>query len=249
MELAGKTAVVTGGSGVLGGRICAALADAGFNLAVGYATNRDKAAAVAAEMRGKGVGADPVACDVTDRAQVEAAMAAAMDEFGGLHILVNDGAYNTFVEFADIDGLTYEVWDKIIDVNLSGPMRTIKEAVGPMRSSGGGRVVNISSVAGLSPHGSSIAYAVAKSGLNHLTKCMARGLAPDILVNCIAPGYLEGTLMSTNLTPEYRQEAVAKSLLRRAADKDDIARQVVEFCRTDSVTGQTLVIDSGRVFH
>ena len=249
MELAGKTAVVTGGSGVLGGRICAALADAGVNLAVGYATNRDRAAAVAAEMRGKGVGAVPVACDVTDHAQVEAAMAAAMDEFGGLHILVNDGAYNTFVEFADIDGLTYEVWDKIIDVNLSGPMRTIKEAVGPMRASGGGRVVNISSVAGLSPHGSSIAYAVSKSGLNHLTKCMARGLAPDILVNCIAPGYLEGTLMSTNLTPEYRQEAVAKSLLRRAADKDDIARQVVEFCRTDSVTGQTLVIDSGRVFH
>ena len=249
MELAGKTAVVTGGSGVLGGRICAALADAGVNLAVGYATNRDKAAAVAAEMRGKGVGAVPVACDVTDLAQVRAAMAAAMDEFGGLHILVNDGAYNTFVEFTDIDGLTYEVWDKIIDVNLSGPMRTIKEAVGPMHASGGGRVVNISSVAGLSPHGSSIAYAVSKSGLNHLTKCMARGLAPDILVNCIAPGYLEGTLMSTNLTPEYRQEAVAKSLLQRAADKDDIARQVVEFCRTDSVTGQTLVIDSGRVFH
>ena len=129
------------------------------------------------------------------------------------------------------------MWDKIIDVNLSGPMRTIKEAVGPMRASGGGRVVNISSVAGLSPHGSSIAYAVSKSGLNHLTKCMARGLAPDILVNCIAPGYLEGTLMSTNLTPEYRQEAVAMSLLQRAADKDDIARQVVEFCRTDSVTG------------
>lgn len=249
MELEGKTAVVTGGSGVLGGRICSALADAGVNLAVGYAKSGDKAVAVAEEMRAKGVRAIPVACDVTDLVQVTTAMAAAFEEFGGIHILVNDGAYNKAIDFTDLDGLTYEEWDKIIDINLSGPMRTIKEAVKPMRASGGGRVVNISSVAGLGPNGSSIAYAVSKAGLNHLTKCMARGLAPDILVNSVAPGYLEGTLMSSNLTPEHRRTAVSGSLLRRAADKDDIARQVVEFCRTDSVTGQTLVIDSGRVFH
>jgi 3-oxoacyl-[acyl-carrier protein] reductase len=78
---------------------------------------------------------------------------------------------------------------------------------------------------------------------------MARALAPDILVNCIAPGYLEGTLMSSVLTEEHRTSAVSGAVLQRAADKDDLARQVVEFCRTDSITGQTLVIDSGRVFH
>ena len=90
---------------------------------------------------------------------------------------------------------------------------------------------------------------MAKSALIHLTKCMAVGLAPDILVNCIAPGYLEGTRMSENLAPEYRVAATQGSLLKRAADKDDIARQVVAFCATDSITGQTLAIDSGRVFH
>ena len=249
MELQGKTAIVTGGSGVLGGRICIALADAGVNLAVGYARSPDKADEVAEEMRARGVRAIPVACDVTDLDQVRSAIATTVNEFGGVHILVNDGAYNKAIDFTDIDGLTYEVWDKIIDINLSGPMRTIKEVVKPMRASGGGRIVNISSVAGLSPNGSSIAYAVSKAGLNHLTKCMARGLAPDILVNCVAPGYLEGTLMSSNLTPEHRKTAVSGAVLQRAADKDDIARQVVEFCRSDTTTGQTLVIDSGRVFH
>ena len=178
MNLQGKTALVTGGSGVLGGRICIALADAGVNLAVGYAKNPERAAAVAEEMRAKGVRAIPVACDVTDLDQVRSAIAATVNEFGGVHILVNDGAYNKAIDFTDIDGLTYELWDKIIDINLSGPLRTIKEIVEPMRASGGGRIVNISSVAGLGPNGSSIAYAVSKAGLNHLTKCMARGLAP-----------------------------------------------------------------------
>ena len=89
---------------------------------------------------------------------------------------------------------------------------------------------------------------MAKAGLVHLTKCMAVGLAPEVLVNCVAPGYLEGTRMSENLMPPYRQAAIDRSLLKRAADKDDVADQVVAFCRTDSVTGQTLVMDSGRMF-
>lgn len=249
MELKGKTAIVTGGSGVLGGRICMALADAGVNLAVGYATSKDKAVAVAEEMKATGVGAIPVLCDVTDLDQVVDAVDKAHHEFGTIDILINDGAYNKSIEFSDLDNLTYEIWDTLLDINLTGPFRTIKEVVGPMRKSGGGRIVNISSVAGLSPHGSSIGYAVAKSGLNHLTKCMARALAPDILVNCIAPGYLEGTLMSSVLTEEHRKTAITGAVLQRAADKNDVANQVVEFCRTDSVTGQTLVVDSGRVFH
>ena len=139
MDLTQKAALVTGGSGVLGGRICIALADAGVNLAVGYAKSPDRAAEVAEEMRARGVQAIPVACDVTDLDQIRAAIAATVDEFGGIHILVNDGAFNIAIDFTDIDGLTYELWDKIIDINLSGPMRTIKEVVEPMRASGGGR--------------------------------------------------------------------------------------------------------------
>ena len=101
--------------------------------------------------------------------------------------------------FDDLDAMTFEEWQKILSVNLTGPMLCIKAAAPVMRRTGGGRIVNIASVAGLAPSGSSIPYAVSKAGLIHLTRCMAVGLAPDILVNCVAPGYLEGTRATSNL--------------------------------------------------
>jgi 3-oxoacyl-[acyl-carrier protein] reductase len=128
-------------------------------------------------------------------------------------------------------------------------MLLIKAVAPAMRRQGGGRIVNISSVAGLAPSGSSIPYAVSKAGLIHLTRCMAVGLAPAILVNCVAPGYLEGTRATSNLDPAYKARATEAAILKRAADKDDVASQVVALCRTDSITGQTLVIDAGRFFH
>ena len=249
MDLKGTLAIVTGGSGGLGGRICHALADEGANIAVLYNTGRVQAERVASEVSAKGVDAAPVHCDVADQASVSAAVEAVLQEFGRIDILVNDAGYNKWIPFSDMDAMTYEEWQKIFAVNLTGPMLCIKAVVPAMRRQGAGRIVNISSVAGLEPTGSSIPYAVAKSALIHMTKCMAVGLAPEIQVNCVAPGYLLGTKMSDNLAPEYRKSAVEASLLKRAADKDDIARQVALFCASDSVTGQTLAIDSGRVFH
>ncbi|MBT3604420.1 MAG: SDR family oxidoreductase, partial [Candidatus Latescibacteria bacterium] len=95
----------------------------------------------------------------------------------------------------------------------------------------------------------SIPYAVSKAGLNHLTKCMAVGLAPEVTVNGLAPGYIEGTRATSNLAPEYRERAATNNLLQKPADKDDIADQVVALCKADTITGQTLVVDSGRHFH
>jgi 3-oxoacyl-[acyl-carrier protein] reductase len=109
--------------------------------------------------------------------------------------------------------------------------------------------VNISSVAGLGPTGSSIAYAVSKAGLIHLTKCMAVAMAPEVLVNCVAPGLLEGTRATANLFPGSVEKGKAGTLLGTAADKDDCADQVVTMCRTNTMTGQTIVIDAGRTFH
>ena len=200
-------------------------------------------------MKGSGVETQAVACDVTSPEQVGAAVAATIDRLGRVDILVNDGAYNISIPFDDLDALTFQEWSKILNINLTGPMLMTKAVASTMKSQGRGRIVNISSVAGLAPHGSSIAYAVSKAGLNHLTRCMAVALAPEILVNCVAPGYLEGTLMSSKLAPQQIQRAVDSSLLGRAAHKDDVASQVVEFCRTDSITGQTLAIDSGRILY
>lgn len=249
MDLKGAVAVVTGGSGGLGGRICHALADEGVNVVALYNTGRKQAEAIVGELLDKGVDALAINCDVTDQHSVSAAISETLQKFGKIDILVNDAGYNKWIPFSDLDSMTYEEWTKIFDVNLTGPMFCIKEVVPSMRERGIGRVINISSVAGLEPTGSSIPYAVAKSALIHLTKCMAVGLGPEIQVNCIAPGFLEGTKMSDNLLPEYQQQAVDKAVLKRAADKDDVAMQVVAFCKTDSITGQTLAIDSGRIFH
>jgi 3-oxoacyl-[acyl-carrier protein] reductase len=250
MDLKGAVALVTGGNGGLGQRICHALAKEGAHVAVMYAQSRDQAEGAARELTSRyQINAAAFACDITDGADVDKVVGDVAGRFGRLDILVNDAAYNKSIPFTDLDGLTYEEWTKIIDINLTGPMLLTK-AVGPvMKRQGSGRIVNISSVAGLGPTGSSIAYAVSKAGLIHLTKCMAVALAPEVLVNCVAPGLLEGTRATANLRPEQVAIGRKASLLGKAADKDDVADQVVTMCRTNTMTGQTLVIDSGRTFH
>jgi len=249
MQLRGTVAIVTGGNGGLGQRICHALAKAGSDVVVVYAQSREDAQTVAKELQGNGVRAAAMPCDVTNPSDVEKLVSRVVDAFGRIDILVNDAAYNKWIAFPDLDAMTLEEWQKILAINLTGPMLCIKAVASVMRKNGGGRIVNIASVAGLAPSGSSIPYAVSKAGLIHLTRCMAVGLAPNILVNCVAPGYLEGTRATANLDPVYRSRATDATLLKRAADKDDVANQVVALCQTDSITGQTLVIDAGRVFH
>ena len=250
MDLRGAAALVTGGNGGLGQRICHALAKEGVHIAVMYAQSRDQAEGVARELTSSyQINAVAFACDITDGAAVERLIGDVVRRLGRIDILVNDAAYNKAIPFTDLDAMTYEEWTKIIDINLTGPMLMTKAVAPVMKRQGSGRIVNISSVAGLGPTGSSIAYAVSKAGLIHLTKCMAVALAPEVLVNCVAPGLLEGTRATANLRPEAVEINKKASLLGVAADKDDCADQVVTMCRTNTMTGQTLVIDSGRTFH
>jgi NAD(P)-dependent dehydrogenase (short-subunit alcohol dehydrogenase family) len=250
MDLNGAVALVTGGNGGLGQRICHALAKEGVHVAVMYAQSRDQAEGVARELTSRHqINAAAFACDITDGAAVEGVVGEVARRFGRLDILVNDAAYNKSIPFPDLDNLTIEVWDKIIAVNLTGPMRLTKAVARVMKTQGRGRIVNISSVAGLGPTGSSIAYAVSKAGLIHLTRCMAVALAPATLVDCVAPGLLEGTRATSNLRSEQIERSAATSLLKKPADKDDCADMVVTMCRTDTMTGQTIAIDSGRYFH
>jgi len=250
VDLKGAVALVTGGNGGLGQRICHALAKEGAHIAVVYAQSRDQAEGVARELASRHrVDAAAFACDITDGVAVETLVAGVAKRFGRLDILVNDAAYNKAVPFDDLDSLTDQVWDRIMAVNLTGPMRLAKAVAPTMKAQGRGRIVNIASVAGLGPQGSSIAYAVSKAGLIHLTRCLAVALAPETLVNCVAPGLLEGTRATANLRPEQVERSASGSLLKKAADKDDCADMVVTMCRTETMTGQTVVIDSGRVFH
>jgi 3-oxoacyl-[acyl-carrier protein] reductase len=250
MHLRGTVALVTGGNGGLGQRICHALAREGAHIAVMYAQSRDQAEAVARDLAARyQVNAAAFACDIADGAAIAGLVADVARRFGRLDILVNDAAFNKAIPFPDLESLTDDLWDKIMAVNLTGPMRLIKAVAPVMKAQGHGRIVNIASVAGLQPTGSSIAYAVSKAGLIHLTRCMAVALAPETLVNCVAPGLLEGTRATANLRPEQVERSAAGALLKKAADKDDCADMVVTMCRTETMTGQTIVIDAGRVFH
>ncbi|HUK06768.1 MAG TPA: SDR family oxidoreductase [Stellaceae bacterium] len=250
MNLRGAVALVTGGNGGLGQRICHALAKEGAHVAVVYAQSREQAEGVARELASRyQVNAAAFACDVTDGAAVERVVREVNGRYGRLDILVNDAAFNKAIPFTDLDNLTFEVWDKIMAVNLTGPLRLIKAAAPVMKAQKRGRIVNIASIAGLGPTGSSIAYAVSKAGLIHLTRCMAVALAPETLVNCVAPGLLEGTRATANLRPEQVERSATGSLLKKAADKDDCADMVVAMCRSETMTGETVVIDAGRTFH
>ncbi len=250
MDLKGSVALVTGGNGGLGQRICHALAREGAHIAVMYAKSRDQAESVARELAGSyQINAAAFACDITDGTAVDRLIGEVTARFGRLDILVNDAAYNIAIPFSDLDALTLDVWEKIMAVNLTGPMRLMKAVAPVMKAQGSGRIVNIASVAGLGPSGSSIAYAVSKAGLIHLTRCMAVAMAPETLVNCVAPGLLEGTRATSNLRAEQIERSASSALLKRPADKDDCADMVVTMCRTETMTGQTVVIDAGRVFH
>ena len=248
MDLKDKVALVTGGNGGLGQRICHALADAGASVAVVGGSNLDLAREVAADMRAYGVDSEAFTCDLRQASEIQKVVTDVAARFGRVDILINDAAFNKAIPFQDLDALDLEIWNEIMTVNLTAPLLMCKAVAPTMKQQGGGRIVNITSVAGFAPSGSSIAYAVSKAGLNHLTKCMAVALAPEVLVNGVAPGLIEGTKLTSRLRPENIQRANSAALLQKPADKDDIANQVVTMCQTDTMTGQTVIIDSGRIF-
>lgn len=249
MELAGHVALVTGGSGDLGGAIAKALAAAGVSVAVTYVGERERAEQVAAAVEEQGGRAWPIQLDQTDAAMPEQVVAATVEHFGRLDILINNAAWNIGIPFSDIDALTPEIWDRIYATNARGPFLLARAAARPMRAQHQGRIVNIASIGGIYPAASSIAYATSKAALIHLTRCLAVALAPDVLVNCVAPGLIEGTRMARRLPAQTAEMTRKQALLGRSATPQDLADQVVAFCRSDSVTGQVLPIDGGLFFH
>jgi 3-oxoacyl-[acyl-carrier protein] reductase len=248
MNLEGKTAIVTGGTGGLGWEICKALGAARMKIVLVYVNSKEKAEDYAAQLQKNGTETLAVRADVTGEEGIRVMMDAALSRFGGLDALILDAAFNQLVPYADLEALTPQLWNKIIGYNLSAPYLAMR-LIGPeMKKRGGGRIVTVSSIAGFHPMGSSIAYAVSKAGLIHLTRCMAVALAPSVLVNGVAPGLMEGTRMTVNLGPEFAEKSRKSALTQKAADTGDVAAAVRLFIETDSITGQNLAVDGGRVF-
>jgi len=245
MNLNDKIAVVTGGASGIGRATAEALAEGGATVCIGDIA-RENGEAAAAEIRTKGRKAEYIRLDLTDDDSIKTFVAAVLQRFGRVDILVNGAGWGKTVPFLESDD---PFWDRVIGLNFVGPMRLTKALLPQMFERKSGRIVNIASVAGLMPGGSSIAYASSKAALVHLTRCLAVALAPAITVNCIAPGLVENTRMALRVPSAVVQAARERAALRRGSSAEDIAEQCVGFCRADSVTGQTLVIDAGLHFH
>jgi 3-oxoacyl-[acyl-carrier protein] reductase len=245
VELTGKAAFVTGGSGDIGGAIARTLAAGGCDVAISYVGHVDGAKAMLAQIGALGRRSAAVQLDQRDPGSIERSARAVLEALGRCDILVNNAAWNTGIPFKDLDALDADTWDRVLETNLRGPYLLARAFAPHLRAHGAGRIVNIASIAGLFPGGSSIAYASSKAGLIHLTHCLAVALAPSITVNCVAPGLVEGTRIAQRLPDQMANAARRQAVLERTASAQDIADQVVTFCRADSVTGQVLVVDGG----
>jgi 3-oxoacyl-[acyl-carrier protein] reductase len=245
MELEGRTALVTGGSGDLGRAIASALAAEGADVAISYLGHVQGSTATVDAVQATGRRSLAVQLDQRDPNAIDVAVDGVVGEFGGVDILVNNAAWNIGIPFANLDALTVDIWDRMLETNLRGPYLLVRALAPHLRARRTGRIVNIASLGGLYPGGSSIAYSASKAALIHLTRCLAVALAPDVTVNCIAPGLIEGTRMAQRLPEEVVQLARGQVVLGRSASAEDIAAHVVTFCRAESITGQVVVTDGG----
>ena len=251
MDMSGGVAIVTGAAGGIGAGIARTLAGAGASVVVGYRSRRDEAEAVAADCRGAG-GGDAVALagDVADDADCRRLVAAATERFGRLDWLVNNAAATRLVAHADLEGLDAGDFQQLYAVNLIGPFQMSRAAAPAMRAAGGGAIVNISSVAGVTGIGSSIAYVASKGALNAMTLSLARALAPAIRVNTICPGFVPTGFLRPMMGEERHDRLIEgharDAPLARNGTPEDIGETAMWLLGgSRNMTGQVVVSDGG----
>ena len=236
-QLTGQVALVTGAAKRLGRSIALRFAAEGAAVVVNYKSSKKEADAVVREIRSLGGKAAAVQANVSRRADVRKLFAAVKKQFGRLDILVNNAGEFFPVKFEEI---TDAQWDGILDTNLKSQFLCAQAAAPLMKSQGRGRIINLSSLGGILPWPSYTHYCVSKAGSIMLTRCLARALAPEILVNSVAPG----TIQFPSDAPD--EEYIHRVPLRRTGTGEDIADAALYLATADFVTGQVLVVDGGR---
>ncbi len=247
-ELSRGVALVTGSaSGV--GRACAVrLATEGYDVVVNYpGADRTEAEETVALVQARGRQALLVQCDVSRNDEVVRMIEAVGAWLGRLDIVVNNAGATYFVEPAKLDEMTEDKWDRILAVNTKGPFFVMRAAAPLLRKSPAAAIVNVSSVAGISGFGSSIAYCASKGALNTMTKTFARLLAPEVRVNAVCPGPIDSRWLRQSMTEAEMQARVASFPIPRLSQPEDIADAVYYLAAgTRMSTGQILVVDGGR---
>ena len=248
MNLNNCKALVTGGGGGLGRYILELLAAEGVDVAVAYNSSLERAEEAAEIVKTAGRNACCVELSLTDDESIKSGVESAVTQLGGLDILINNAGVAGGMPFEDF---TVEELDKQLAVNIRGPFLLSRIAAPYLKESSKGRIVNVGSVIGLTSavSDSSIGPVLSKSCVVPLTRYLAAALAPEILVNCVAPGLMENTLMSSGASEEYVQQWRDMSVLGQTTSHADVASQIIQFCRSDTITGQTLVIDGGIHFN
>ena len=238
-ELDGRVAIVTGSSSGIGEATAHRLAYLGANVVVNSAASVDAGRAVAAAQPTEAL---YVQADISDQERGRALVEQAIDRFGRLDVLVNNAGWTKVVAHDDLDGLTDEVLRKTFDVNVFGTWWLTKAALPHLRASPDPNVVMITSVAGIRPVGSSIAYAMSKAALNHLTRLLAKSYGP-VRVNAVAPGLVETPWTADWEAMHAGVAAIAP--LHRSATPADCAEAVVSLLRNTYLPGHVLVVDGG----
>lgn len=248
MNLTNCRALVTGGGGGLGRYVLEVLANSGADIAIAYNKNRERAEDAAQLVKATGRAAHCIKLDLADEASITAGVEESVEKLGGLDILVNNAGIAGGMPFEDF---TVDELDRQMAINIRGPFILVRVAAPHLRASGKGRIVNVGSVIGLTSSVSdpSIGPVFSKACVIPLTRYLAAALAPDVLVNCVAPGLMEDTQMSSGASKEYVKQWKDMSVLGSTTSHADVAAQIVQFCESDTITGQTLVVDGGIHFH
>jgi 3-oxoacyl-[acyl-carrier protein] reductase len=244
-----KRALVTGGATGIGRAAVLHLARAGFDVALNYRSSVDAARAVAVDAEAAGAKVLLLAGDVADDVQVRAMLKQVEAAFGGLDALINNAGTTISTPAKDLDAVSVEDWDRVFAVNVRGLFLVTRAAVPLLKRGENPSIVNTASIVGLRPGPQPLPYAASKAAIVSLTKQLAGALGPEIRVNAVAPGWMEGEWMERMLGDNYERlmERRAKATpLGRCVTADDVAETMLSLILSNRfVTGEIIVIDGG----
>jgi 3-oxoacyl-[acyl-carrier protein] reductase/pteridine reductase len=237
-SLTGKSALITGGARRIGRPIALELARAGADVTITYRNSADEAVETVDAIEQLGRRGFAVECNVRLEQSVREAVTATLAEHGRLDILVNNAG---MFETAPLDQITLEQWDAVFETNARGPFLVSREALPYLRSSRG-RIINLGSLGGMRAWAGHAHYCASKAALHMLTQAQAKAFAPEVAVNCVAPGWIEQEEERGAVSERF----AAKTPMGRNGTAEDVAQAVVFFATTsDFVTGQILAVDGG----
>src|SRR5262245_32028276 len=241
--------LVTGGASGIGRSAVLALARAGFDVAINYSRSEASAKETARAAEGLGAATLLCRCDVSDDAAVRDMLRAVEERFGRLDVLINNAGTTTEIKPQDFEAMTAEEWDRVFAVNVRGVFQVTRAALPLLRKGAAPCIVNTASIVGLRPGPQPLPYAASKAAVVNLTKTLAYNLGPDIRVNAVAPGWMEGDWMKRMLKDKYEDlmgRRAKLTPLKRCVTADDVAETMMSLIQGNRfVTGEVIVIDGG----